>query len=213
MSEVHRVLCEEFLHKLHNMQKNINVKGYKIKDKIIELIDTAKYYNIFTVVPDDYNYHPIDVIWYNMTVNAHIYVILTRRVIPNNIVLNSISKLKTQGNINKFFSLYSPAEIILILHYNQDDCFTYCHQVNLYFSGTLIFITIINYNNEILTRYILDYAICNNISLCTIVNHEQQFPHYYISRDDDQYDIIIEHEKTIIFMNSLRYSWLMACIL
>ena len=211
---IHHKLCKEFKHEWTQLQITEDLD--LLHNALLSLIDSDKYRDVFIYYNKSYTHNLLTFI--NTTCHIYfkhilIHIITTRKIAQLNDELFIIAReLNNDADVIKFFSFYSITEINDIIIFNiLGEAFQYNKDS---MKCNLIYHAVIN-NNESLFKYIITHAEMHNITLlCGI--HDKYIiiafhTLYYLEKC--KLDMIAEHDQSIIFRLSLRYTWLQSCLL
>ena len=150
---------------------------------------------------------------YTATVLCVIKHILITRKISNiqNTILFIAYNFDKDINYTQLFSFYTNAEILNLIDNNAHySCNYYINNRNVKF--TLIFFCIRNGHYKLLD-YLLHYIDMYNLPIIIDVEHTINQINETLNPSNNYMKLIAENEKKIIYLNSLRHAWIMACII
>ena len=208
--ETHNDLCNEFKKTIKLMQ------GIK---HIITLIDTDKYYDIFSYNNKTYKIDAITYIRDTLEKSAIIikYIVTTRKIgfmsITGDLLYILVMILKDDAHINKFFSLYTTSEITYIISNNIYGGSFYHDPYHKHIKLTMFFYSIVN-NNALLFDYIVNHAEINNVIIMNVSTHMTSIASYNSMNTPNKLklDHVQAQDTAVIFRLSLRYTWITGCI-
>ena len=172
------------------------------EDEKLALIDSHKYYAIFSTVNTKEQHKLI----YSYLQTLCIKHIITTRKISffTDIFMGWLNYiLKTHADIEAFFSFYTHKEIISIINYTEIN-----HVVINYKKVQYTFILKTIITNNILYKYMKYYLEMHNIHML-IYKQPNNRPHVIHQRVI--VDALIKYELKYKYHNSLRNTWIMAC--
>ena len=209
---LHSELCRQFMNETWQLSHK----------KIIKLVDTDKYIELFTYHNKTTGNDLLTKLYNSNSVRVILYIVTSRRLgtIANTtqlfhsdlyLILNCITKI---AHITKFFSFYNDTEINNIITGDILDS-SICHN-NIFIINSLLF-CYITCKDDLFFRYILDYVDRYNISVIVPTNNNRyNYKYKYsnlLSKYPYQMNLIADHEIIIIFRRSLRYAWITICLL
>ena len=190
-------LYREFLKKCKNLFLLHEQNVTKLKQKVYELLDNEKYYNVF-LCPDIsiYEHYIRNSCYfiYNLSVNQEIitYILVSRKIfITIDILIVSLSVLDTIDKINAFFSWYSHEEITHMINSN-------CKKLSF---------LLLSRPHEKYFNYMMSYLAVHNIMANNAVPNIKNSEIYIKNML-----IIDRHNEIIMFNKSMRALWIRSCI-
>ena len=201
--------------------------------------DCEKYYGIFSYYNAKY---PIDMSDYYVYNTILIHILKTRKIayIDRNNILSVIHYLKTSGEINKFFSFYTTAEINTMIKINigsesilinaaiyatgdydyDNDTDEDMESDNIgiipvgnYFDvieANMIYYSIL-WNNIKSYNFIMQHAHINNVVLFNkSPRTNSPFTIYSINTIRKMRLVITHDNSVVLFLTSLRYAWMLS---
>ena len=165
----------------------------------VDVINNKKYDPIFTHVWPISGENPVAYMLCTHFTNEILATIYcTRKTWPyNRMILSRLCFGLMHDDIAQFFSWYDTDEILRIINYDYDyDYGDYIHN-NKLVRYTFIHYVFMNHNKTLL-YYCIDYMYIHNVS--TLI--------YYNYTIHNRSGPLKDHEDSLIFSRSLRYTWL-----
>ena len=204
--EMHRLLCMEY--------QKILSRGV-MYDEIMLLIDSDKYRFIFTYDNKTYKCTPLGHTYNNPMLDGIVTHIITTRKIAicdiNIIIRVMVRLLKSNINIEKYFSFYTESEITLMCNTNDYSVSILLHN-HTKICFTILFQCVI-YDNNILFNYILHYMRNHNINIIIPSTQPLIYANDSIYKmNPNAFNLITDYAELLSFNKSLRGCWITACI-
>ena len=206
--EVHHAICKEFI--------RILAERHAIS-YLLAIVDSDYYKDIFTYTNSKYQWNVIRSICYAAACDIALpiikHILITRKIanIQSTIALIAYHFDK-DINYTQLFSFYNNAEILDLINNNAHySCNCYINKRSVKF--TLIFECIFRDSRYNLLDYLLHYMYMYNLPI--IIDADYIIGYVDISMDKCTHHmkLINKHEKKITYLNSLRHSWIMSCII